>query len=338
MYIYIVHEVITYGKFFYIKEWCYMEIQVYWVDCDDISDEEYSGINNIAGSGRHFQKGMRWNNFLEFYDANLHKSLEAIRSSIINSQEKRDWDWHSSSMNGIPRLNNGYFFGASSDRWGDLLAAVWSEHDNKDYSYTSFFTDKLLYLQLNRDMCGYLSGDILDVADSIFWHSRLKDSKIDNCVRQTTLEEVNKLLLSEHTTIQIKHRYKNSVILFECELPLHTEWIDPEYNECVDKSNPRSGRYITKTNPRVNIGLAAKMAVENNIDIEFASFANAIFKNVDFTGKNLKYASFAFTTISHTRFVNADIEFANFNQADICDWSVDFTDAITAFDMVFPGL
>ena len=63
-----------------------------------------------------------------------------LRESIIKNQI----GWTGKSMQDfgyetVPLWSNGKVDTYSWRAWGDLMAAVWSSEDNKDYSYMDFY-------------------------------------------------------------------------------------------------------------------------------------------------------------------------------------------------------
>lgn len=87
--------------------------------------------------GGFFEKGMRWQDYLDEIDPRAHPYLEAARQSAVEnniraSGEKHQWD-------GItPVFSDGRYFEMGYSVWGDFMAAVWSEEEDTDYSYMNF--------------------------------------------------------------------------------------------------------------------------------------------------------------------------------------------------------
>lgn len=48
-------------------------------------------------------------------------------------------DWHQSDACGCPVFSDGTTALFSYRAWGDIMAAIWSEHDGKDYGYMDFY-------------------------------------------------------------------------------------------------------------------------------------------------------------------------------------------------------
>jgi hypothetical protein len=110
---------------------------------DFITSEEHEKFNyevSIGGLGGFFKEGMRWN----YYICNFDKKdyYEAIREYVIKNNIKQGGDWH--QIEGIPLFSDNTVGSFSFRAWGDLLAAIWSEYENKDYCYMDFYMDCLI--------------------------------------------------------------------------------------------------------------------------------------------------------------------------------------------------
>lgn len=101
--------------------------------------DKYDG-NDLGGMGGWFKDGMRWKDYLENYKEEAWPMLEELRRSILENkirmtgQEKQD-----SGQPSVPLWNNNTVTIYSWRGWGDLMAAVWSESENKDYHYMDFY-------------------------------------------------------------------------------------------------------------------------------------------------------------------------------------------------------
>ena len=58
-----------------------------------------------------------------------------------NSALKQGGDWHQNDPKGVPVFNDGTVAMFSFRAWGDLMAALWAEHEDCDYSYMDFYMD-----------------------------------------------------------------------------------------------------------------------------------------------------------------------------------------------------
>lgn len=86
--------------------------------------------------------GHRWRDYLERIcgsDKVLRARAEALRTAI---HERRLWepgDWHQDAHDGVPIFDDMTVAAFSYRAWGDLLAAIWSEHFDRDYNYMDFY-------------------------------------------------------------------------------------------------------------------------------------------------------------------------------------------------------
>lgn len=107
-----------------------------WADYEDKEDCEEQAI---GGFGGFFSKGMRWSDYVARYDYAGRRYAEALRSAIIERGLKCTGREHQAKhFSGVPIYSDGKVALFSFRAWGDLMAAVWSEHENKDYSYVDF--------------------------------------------------------------------------------------------------------------------------------------------------------------------------------------------------------
>lgn len=114
------------------------DLTVKWItnkEADALDEKD-----NIGGMGGFFNMGMRWKDYLDSFIEEIHPHLEALRESIIESGIWEDGGWHQNAEEpSVPYWSDGKFGTYSFRAWGDLMAAVWSEHYNRDYCYMSFY-------------------------------------------------------------------------------------------------------------------------------------------------------------------------------------------------------
>lgn len=95
---------------------------------------------SFGGLGGFFDNGMRWKDYLDAIEKELHIYAEALRISIISLKIKECGPWHQDSQNdGAPVFSDGTAATFSYRAWGDLLAAVWSTEENRDSNYMEFY-------------------------------------------------------------------------------------------------------------------------------------------------------------------------------------------------------
>lgn len=111
---------------------------VRWVPYDQA---DFSGAVNIGDWGGSIQNGMRWADFLAGVDPRHFGHFEALRRTILARQLRRGGDWHQHTKHGAPVFDDGAVATFSMRGWGDLLAAIWSTEQDRDYEYMDFYMD-----------------------------------------------------------------------------------------------------------------------------------------------------------------------------------------------------
>lgn len=101
-------------------------------------DEAEKLKQSIGGLGGFFMRGMRWKDYCENSFCGGSPHIEAFREYIICNDIKHDGDWHQNGDAGAPLFSDGSAGTFSMRAWGDLMAAVWSEHEDRDYCYVDF--------------------------------------------------------------------------------------------------------------------------------------------------------------------------------------------------------
>ena len=81
----------------------------------------------------------RWIDFLETYNDDVHDYLEAIKEAVLDEGLQITGYDHCCSDCGIPLFDDDTIAVLSGRAWADLMAAIWSEHDDKSYSYMEFY-------------------------------------------------------------------------------------------------------------------------------------------------------------------------------------------------------
>jgi hypothetical protein len=96
--------------------------------------------NGLGGMGGWFSDGHRWEDYIEGYSDEGKQLLEELRSQIIKNQIKCTGDEHQySSIQSVPLWDDDTVDTYSYRAWGDLMAAIWSTEDNRDYNYMDFY-------------------------------------------------------------------------------------------------------------------------------------------------------------------------------------------------------
>ncbi len=107
---------------------------------DWVSDGETNNcVVSVGGMGGFFRDGMRWKDYIEDIDEAKRPYLEALRCSIVKLGLRFGGDYHQNADDGVPLFEDGTVGSFSFRAWGDLMAAVWSDHENQDYCYMDFY-------------------------------------------------------------------------------------------------------------------------------------------------------------------------------------------------------
>ncbi len=97
-----------------------------------------AGTAAIGWWGGFFENGMRWQDYLDAFNEKVHPYLEAARQSAIENRIKVTGEQH--QYDGVtPVFSDGRYFQMTYRAWGDFMAAVWSEEEDRDLSYMDFY-------------------------------------------------------------------------------------------------------------------------------------------------------------------------------------------------------
>jgi hypothetical protein len=111
---------------------------VAWVSTDEA---ERHGTKDIGGWGGLISKGDRWIDYIANMKPEFVEYHAALREAILGRGLRRGGDWHQNAPDGVPMFDDGAVATFSFRAWGDLLAAVWAQHDERDYWYMDFYMD-----------------------------------------------------------------------------------------------------------------------------------------------------------------------------------------------------
>lgn len=115
---------------------------VAWIGFDE-ADTKESAVGGLGGwfgfapTGDFKKEPMRWEHYLGNCPEEDVPYVEAIRQEVLEKRLKIAGDQHQSSW--IPLFEDGKVGIFSFRGWGDLMAAIWSEEENKDYNYMDFY-------------------------------------------------------------------------------------------------------------------------------------------------------------------------------------------------------
>ncbi len=106
-----------------------------WINYEEAKDLTES----VGGLGGFFENGMRWKDYIEVFPKNFIPYLEAIRDSVIENKLRYTGEFHQYGDTGVPVFSDNTCASMSYRAWADLMAAIWSEHEDKDYNYMDFY-------------------------------------------------------------------------------------------------------------------------------------------------------------------------------------------------------
>jgi hypothetical protein len=103
--------------------------------------EAESFIKSIGGIGGYFDKGMRGQaDYFDCLKDEYKEYAEALRKEIIAKKIRFTGEYHDSDADDcIPLFSDNTVGKFSWRAWGDLMAAIWSQEEDKDYTYMSFY-------------------------------------------------------------------------------------------------------------------------------------------------------------------------------------------------------
>jgi hypothetical protein len=97
------------------------------------------GAAPIGWWGGFFELGMRWKDYVENFDESFHPYLESARRSAVANRIRVTGMEH--QYRGItPVFSDGRYFAMTFRAWGDFMAAVWSEEEDRNMSYMDFYS------------------------------------------------------------------------------------------------------------------------------------------------------------------------------------------------------
>ena len=106
-----------------------------WITDGEDDEHEIS----CGGMGGFFQHGMRWHHYIDDFPENEKLYLEAIRASVVENNLRLTGENHQYGPNGVPLFSDDTVGSFSYRGWGDLMAAIWAEEEDKDYCYMDFY-------------------------------------------------------------------------------------------------------------------------------------------------------------------------------------------------------
>ena len=114
---------------------------VEWISFDQSDARRAAGAPDLGGWGGTMTERMRWPDYTADVDPGWRAHFEVLRQAILARGLRRGGDWHQRAPDSVPVFDDGALATVSYRAWGDLMAAVWSEHDRRGYGYMDFYMD-----------------------------------------------------------------------------------------------------------------------------------------------------------------------------------------------------
>lgn len=112
---------------------------VYWTGYEDAEENVYSSVGSWGGYFNLKDKGLRWVDYMANLDRDLRPYAQAVYDDIQISKRKISGHDHQYSEDGVPVFSDGKAGLWSQRGFSDLMSAIWSDIDDKDYSYLDFY-------------------------------------------------------------------------------------------------------------------------------------------------------------------------------------------------------
>lgn len=114
-----------------------------WISYDEAETMRASiggmgGWFGIKGRGDLSKAGHRWADYLNSLPDVGRPYAEAIRASVLEHNLRIHGDEHQGEE-GVPLFSDGTVGTFTCRAWGDIMAAIWSEAEDKDYCYMDFY-------------------------------------------------------------------------------------------------------------------------------------------------------------------------------------------------------
>lgn len=100
---------------------------------------EEQSLGWLGGWFNFKESGHRWKDYLENFTPEVHPYIEAVRQCVLEKGLRLTGAEHQYSSEGQPKFSDGKVLSLSYRAWGDLMAAIWSEAEDKDYNYMDFY-------------------------------------------------------------------------------------------------------------------------------------------------------------------------------------------------------
>lgn len=89
--------------------------------------------------GGWFAEGHRWDDYLAALPDGTSEHAEALRADVVAKRLRLTGEQHQYGDGGVPVFSDGTAGVFTYRAWGDLMAAIWSTEDGRDYHYMDFY-------------------------------------------------------------------------------------------------------------------------------------------------------------------------------------------------------
>lgn len=111
-----------------------------WISLEESESHQQSvKVKDGFIGGGWFNQGHRWEDYAKRIKAKSLPYVEAIRDSVLKTGTQITGWGHQYAPDGVPLFEDHTVMLFTMRGWGDLMAAIWSEEENKDYSYIDFY-------------------------------------------------------------------------------------------------------------------------------------------------------------------------------------------------------
>lgn len=109
-----------------------------WINYDNTEKYEASigSGSEIAISDTDY---IKWKDYINIINPDHKEYFEALRENITENKIQFSGEKHQNAKNGVPLFSDKTVGLFSFRGWGKLMAAIWSDIDNANYSYMDFY-------------------------------------------------------------------------------------------------------------------------------------------------------------------------------------------------------
>lgn len=122
-----------------------------WHGYESAMDEKRPENQFVGGMGGWFKPGMRWRDLIKAAPKESAPWFEALRSAVLFSDIRHGGDWHQDSEFSVPMFDGGTVALFTYRCWGDVMAAIWSTQEDRDYSYMDFYMESMVPARYSPD-------------------------------------------------------------------------------------------------------------------------------------------------------------------------------------------